>query len=249
LSRIAVFVGPSAHGLGDLLGSLDPRVTLLPPIARGELEQLDKEYATVLIVDGFFHARPAVGHKEILRSLASRRVFGCSSMGAIRAAEMAPFGMAGIGEIALAFRRDAEFRDDEVALIHLPCEPYTSLSEPLVNLRWALSAVVAADGCDPHAAAAVIDDLRALYYGYRTSETIDRIMIGHLGAAGARAVNESLCVGRLKSIDFLEALYNVTEDDKWRAHWSALKASSGWSLLPDEWIAKRSSCIAASVGR
>ena len=50
------------------------------------------------IVDGFFHQQPSVWHREILYALSQGvPVFGGASMGALRAAELADYGMTGVG--------------------------------------------------------------------------------------------------------------------------------------------------------
>ena len=56
------------------------------------------------IVDGYFEGVLSVWHKEILWAMAEGiHVFGSASMGALRAAELHPFGMHGTGRIFEAF--------------------------------------------------------------------------------------------------------------------------------------------------
>lgn len=71
------------------------------PISRGDLaKDIDSGYHVIGIVDGHFYDRPAVTPAEILDAIRfGVVVFGSSSMGALRAAELAPFGMKGIGRI------------------------------------------------------------------------------------------------------------------------------------------------------
>ena len=67
-------------------------------------------------------------------------MFGAASMGALRAAELAAFGMEGVGAIFEAFREGVLEDDDEVAVIHGPAEfGYPVLSEAMVNIRRTLS--------------------------------------------------------------------------------------------------------------
>ena len=97
------------------------------------------------VIDGYFDGQPAVLHKEILWALTRGiAVFGASSMGALRAAELHPFGMRGVGRIFEAYRDGELTDDDEVALIHGPPETgYVRLSEPMVNIRATLEKAVA----------------------------------------------------------------------------------------------------------
>jgi hypothetical protein len=98
------------------------------------------------IIDGFFERAPSVWHKEILWAMAHGvHVFGSASMGALRAAELAPFGMEGVGRIFEAYR-DGELQDDdEVAVAHGAAESgYAAASEAMVNIRATLVAARAA---------------------------------------------------------------------------------------------------------
>ena len=76
-----------------------------------------------MLIDGLFDASPAVRHKELLQLMARGvPVIGAASMGALRAAELAPFGMIGVGRIFTAYAAGALVGDDEVALLHGPEE-------------------------------------------------------------------------------------------------------------------------------
>jgi hypothetical protein len=89
------------------------------------------------IVDGYFERIPAVWHKEILWALSEGiHVFGAASMGALRAAELASFGMTGVGAIFEDFHSGALEDDDEVAVAHGDASSgYRATSEPMVNIR------------------------------------------------------------------------------------------------------------------
>ncbi len=108
------------------------------------------------VIDGYFDGQPAVLHKEILWAMTRGiAVFGASSMGALRAAELHSFGMRGVGRIFEAYRDGELTDDDEVALIHGPPETgYVRLSEPMVNIRATLKKAVAEKVIDKAAACA-----------------------------------------------------------------------------------------------
>lgn len=112
-----------------------------PPCGAGDLLRLDAGPGdTICLIDGWFDHRPAVRHKEILELL-SRGVdiFGASSMGALRAAEMRAFGMVGVGVVFRAYESGRLTGDDEVALAHGPAEwDWKPLSVPLVDVRATL---------------------------------------------------------------------------------------------------------------
>ena len=96
-------------------------------------------------MDGVFASSPATWHKEILLALEDGiTVYGASSMGALRAAELAPFGMVGVGQIYEAYQDGVYTDDDEVALLHGPARSdYRELSEAMVNIRATVAHAVA----------------------------------------------------------------------------------------------------------
>ncbi|MFE7117264.1 TfuA-like protein [Streptomyces sp. NPDC057654] len=125
--------------------SLLPGAVCHPPVRHGDLLQLAAGPGdTVVIIDGLWHQCAPVRHKEILVLLDSGvRVLGTASMGALRAAELAPYGMIGIGRIYEDFRTGALEADDEVAVLHTP--DGRALTEALVNLRTAIRRAAASD--------------------------------------------------------------------------------------------------------
>jgi hypothetical protein len=148
-----VFLGPTL-ALPDARAILD--AVYLPPARQGDVYRLVslRRPRIIALVDGYFNQVPAVWHKEILWALSTGvQVFGASSMGALRAAELAPFGMRGVGRIFEAYRdgvlapyqAEAFEDDDEVAVRHGPGElGYASLSEAMVNIRCTLAAAAVA---------------------------------------------------------------------------------------------------------
>ena len=140
---IYVFAGPSVPR--PVRERYAVRMTLLPPVAAGDLPRLRATAGdTVAIIDGYFQRRASVRHKEILDLLASGiPVHGAASMGALRAAELAPFGMTGHGRIFTDYHHGTITADDEVALVHgTEDEDYHLYTEALVNVRYALADAV-----------------------------------------------------------------------------------------------------------
>ena len=134
-----LFAGPSLPDAGRLTDAYG--IAVLPPVAAGDLLRLAPRPGDVVgIVDGYFHQTRAVRHKEILALIDSGvTVVGAASMGALRAAELDTYGMAGVGRVYDDYRRGRLTADDEVALLHGPAEEgYPAISEPLVNIRATL---------------------------------------------------------------------------------------------------------------
>jgi hypothetical protein len=131
--------------LGPTLAQDEARPELdaiyLPPVAQGDVYRAAKERPFAIgIIDGYFERLPSVWHKEILWALSQGiHVFGGSSMGALRAAELDRFGMRGIGEIYRAFAAGELEDDDEVAVTHGDVSTgYRATSEAMVNIRATL---------------------------------------------------------------------------------------------------------------
>lgn len=165
--KAVVFLGPSLP-LDDARALLD--ATFLPPVAEGDVYRAALSGPDAMgLIDGYFEVIPAVWHKEILFALSRGiHVFGASSMGALRAAELAPFGMEGVGGIFEAYRDGALEDDDEVAVLHGPAElGYPGLSEAMVNIRDTLSAARAAGKITPATADALVSLAKGLHYRER----------------------------------------------------------------------------------
>src|SRR5262245_18526898 len=115
--RLVVFVGPTLRRQEI---ATPGTFVVEPPVRQGALYRAALTQPDAIgIVDGYFAGVPAVWHKEILFALAEGiPVFGAASMVSLRAAELYPFGMVGIGEIFEAFRDGRLEDDDEVAVTH-----------------------------------------------------------------------------------------------------------------------------------
>ena len=165
---VVIFAGPSLPDL-DIA---QQRLTgdYRRPAAQGDILRAAKcRPSAIVLIDGYFERVPAVYHKEILWALGQGiPVFGAASIGALRAAELSPFGMTGIGEIYQAFVTGRLDGDDEVALVHAPGEAkYKMLSEPLVNIRWTLAAAVDDGIIDPTLHDRLIARASAMFYPER----------------------------------------------------------------------------------
>ncbi len=111
----------------------------LPPVKRGDIyDLLEKrdDVEIIGIIDGLFHQSPAVAHKEILEALKRGiTVVGGSSMGALRACELYPFGMIGVGKIFEDYKNGVIESDDDVA-VSLNPENYEQMSESWINMKY-----------------------------------------------------------------------------------------------------------------
>lgn len=167
-----IFAGPSIYGLN--LPSR-PGLLFLPPAKQGDIFRATLARPKAIgLIDGYFEAVPSVWHKEILWALSQGiMIFGASSMGALRAAELDVFGMVGIGRIYQWYRDGVLEDDDEVALIHGPADSgFLPLSEPMVDVRATCGAAAVAGIIAQRTAEAIIVAAKALYFRERSWNNI-----------------------------------------------------------------------------
>jgi hypothetical protein len=172
-----VFAGPSLYGhIHDGRIESAPSLICRGPARQGDIARAVEEGATAIgLIDGLFEQVAAPWHKEILLALSKGvAVYGAASMGALRAAECAVYGMIGVGEIYAGYASGELVDDDAVAQLHAPVElDYQPLTEALVNIEATLAASsgTGAIGTDEH------DELlhvaRRLHFKDRT---IDRVV-------------------------------------------------------------------------
>lgn len=166
---VVVFSGPTLAPAR--VAELLPGARCLGPARRGDvLRALSYGPKIICILDGVFGVALPVWHKEILWALNHGvRVLGAASMGALRAAELAPFGMVGIGEVFKAFEREELENDDEVTVVHAgPDREYRATSEALVDMRATLAAALHAQVVDAATYDRLIELARDLFYAERS---------------------------------------------------------------------------------
>ena len=135
--ELIAFLGPSRPAS---LARHPARWEFRGPARQGDLwRALERRPRAIALIDGVFESQPSVWHREITDALAEGvMVLGASSMGALRAAELWPLGMIGVGEIFRAYRDGQLVDDAEVALLHAAAEHgYRPVTAPLVNVRHA----------------------------------------------------------------------------------------------------------------
>ena len=115
----------------------DVEVIYKRPIKRGDLVHDMKENPDIIgIIDGVFHQNSAVGHREILDVMKRGvKVYGASSMGALRASELDSLGMEGIGYCYEQYASGRVTSDDDVAVM-LDSESLEPLSIPLISMNY-----------------------------------------------------------------------------------------------------------------
>ncbi len=179
LASTHVFSGPSLSHQAGL--EILPQATFHAPIRSGDIIQLlQKSVQTIVIIDGVFESTPSIWHKEILLALKHGiNVIGCSSMGALRAAELHDFGMQGHGEIFQLFASQTLQDDDELAVAHFDRDlSFQAYSDALINTRFTLQRAVREAVIDQQQALSLLNTQKQLFYWQRTLEnTLARCLL------------------------------------------------------------------------
>lgn len=169
MTKTIIFLGPTLAANEVSV----PGAEVRPPAAVGDILALalaKRPPARIALIDGYFERMAAVWHKEILLALERGIVvYGAASMGALRAAELARFGMIGVGAIYKAFARGELTRDDEVAVAHLPAtQGYRAISTALVDLRYGLELAARAHVITARTRSRLIELAATRFYRDRT---------------------------------------------------------------------------------
>jgi hypothetical protein len=205
-----IFLGPSLP-IAEARACLD--AIYLPPVKQGDVLSAITRYRpdVIGIIDGEFGQSLSVWHKEILFALEQGiTVYGASSMGALRAAEMDSFGMIGVGAIYRMFASGELTDDDEVALAYGRDERgYVNLSQPLVNMRATLADAQAAQVIDEALRARLVAIAKAMFFPARTYDGLNVAAAADGVAPDALARLRRFVAGNardLKRADALELL-------------------------------------------
>ncbi len=172
VASTVVFLGPTLP-IAAAREILDAHYA--PPARFGDIYRLmGTRVDTIVLIDGFFHGHAPVWPRELLCALENGiAVYGASSMGALRAAELHLYGMVGIGTIFQWYVTGEIDGDDEVALLHASAEhDYRALSEPLVNLRANLELAVRQGIVDQNQADSLVASLKVLPFHARNRNAL-----------------------------------------------------------------------------
>jgi TfuA protein len=185
MSRLksVVFLGPSlSHLEAETIFDADFR----PPAIFGDVKKASREgYQLIGVIDGEFYQSMAVAPKEILQAMRSGSVvYGAASIGAIRAVELARFGMIGVGHVYEAFRSGRLSSDDEVA-VTFNHESLAPASEALVNIRYGLALAQKNGILDKRARMQIVRSIKRSFFPERSWRLTYKITADMLGPESA----------------------------------------------------------------
>ena len=233
-----LFAGPS---FGESIKDVRQRnssIDVRPPAAWGDVTRAVNDGARRIgIVDGYFECKRAVWHKEILNALSRGvQVAGGSSIGALRAAECAAFGMVGIGKVYEMYVTGELVDDSDVALVHAPAEMhYRALSQPRVNVLLTFRRLVATGHINNRELVALELFARRTFYAELNTRTVINRVFRHdpqrAGRLTELAYKEYVDQKRLDAVDL--AGWLTTDSNSMSAFpklWSFNKTSQ-WDAL------------------
>lgn len=214
LRRTAVFAGPSLAGSSSFLEKLGTdRFTFFPPVQRGDIAKLSREYSEVVIADGFFQSVPAVGHVEIREALQWQKVFGCSSMGAIRAYEMRNMGVIGFGKVYQFFYQHEDFTDGELAQEIGPAPDYKALTEPLVHYRFCIQEILKRNLISANDATELMTELTSQFYGDLTIPFFLELLSKYTEKQIVNNIASNFSMYRIKNHDLFNLLQKLDRNE------------------------------------
>ena len=109
-----------------------------PPAKKGDFINLSllSEKREIVLIDGVFLQDYPPTPIEVFQVINNKnfKVYGASSIGALRAVELEKFGMKGIGKIFELFKKNIVNSDDEIAVTF--DSDYNLLSEAMIDIRY-----------------------------------------------------------------------------------------------------------------
>lgn len=197
--KVYVFAGPSLPPQVARAHWAEP--IYLPPVAQGDVYRVacHKPWA-IGIIDGLFERVPSVWHKEILWALSQGiHVYGSASMGALRSAELAPFGMVGVGDIFEDYASVAVEDDDEVVRSHRGAlKNFEPTGEAMVNIRRTLAKALDEQIVSSATAERLAQIGKEFFYRHRQyHKIVDQGLREDLSVAELRSFREWVAAGRV----------------------------------------------------
>ena len=185
-----------------------PNLTCKSAIRRGDIYGLEGEFTRIIIVDGVFGNTRSIWQREITYALSiGIEVYGTSSMGALRAAELSGYGMKGYGWVFNSLYQGLLEGDDEVALIYSKHRNGKIIHHTITfcNLYWNLLQLLSANIITLEAVNNILGATREIPFFNRTIEETNKILSSQLSESKSNDVMSRLnhIHYDIKTIDFL----------------------------------------------
>ena len=188
-----------------------PNLTCSSAIKRGDIYGLSEEFTRIIIVDGLFGNTRSVWQREITYALSiGIEVYGTSSMGALRAAELSGYGMKGYGWVFNCLCQGLLEGDDEVALIYSRHKEGRIIHHTITfcNLYWNLLELLSANIITLEEVRNILGAMREIPFFKRSIEETKKILSAQLSISASDELISRLkhIQYDIKAIDFLGLL-------------------------------------------
>jgi hypothetical protein len=187
-------------------------------VKRGDvLKDILSGIQVIGIVDGEFLQNHAVSPSEIIDALrCGLRVYGSSSMGALRAVELDKYGMIGYGRIYETIKKEPYFKDDHLGQIFFEGESM-DVSPSMMDVKMAILDLVDAGSLTPRHGKWFIDSYEELHFSERNFSMLKSKMSGPPSRPKIRAdvIDKIVAkISRTKKSDALGLLSKIKADLK-----------------------------------
>lgn len=187
-----------------------------PPAKKGDFINLSllSEKREIVLIDGVFLQDYPPTPIEVFQVINNKnfKVYGASSIGALRAVELEKFGMKGIGKIFELFKKNIVNSDDEIAVTF--DSDYNLLSEAMIDIRYNIFLGWRKGIIDKETKQIMIKLAKRIYFPFRTYENIIK-KSRHLFPSKEKYIsrfNEYIVVNKvsLKELDAIQALKYIS---------------------------------------
>jgi len=246
MEKTYIFAGPSMHGCKV---ALPQWMDVKGPCKQSDILRIcvEEDCERIVIADGLYKGIPAPWHKEILIAIERGiAVYGVSSLGALRAAEIESFGMKGYGRVYDYFRRD--LRDDsDVALLHSgKDQDWKPQTVAYVEIYFWLLDATHRGIITPKEHERLSMEIKQIYFEERTMRRVERCLRGTLSLERIEALRYMYISQKQK--DFEGLIQRLKEDGAKELTLRKKDWCLSWTPYIDRQVLK-DSCVAKSEAK
>ena len=145
-----------------------------PPAKKGDFINLSlmSDTRKIVLIDGVFlqdYPPTPIEVFQVIRK-SNFKVYGASSIGALRAVELEKFGMEGVGKIFELYKKEIINSDDEIAVTF--DSDYNLISEAMIDIRYNIFLAWKLQIIDKETKQIMIKLAKRIYFPYRSYDNI-----------------------------------------------------------------------------
>ncbi len=213
-----IFLGPSLE-INKAKKIID--ADFKPPAKKGDFINLSllRDKRDIVLIDGVFLQEYPPTPIEVFQVVNNKnfKVYGASSIGALRAVELEKFGMKGIGKIFELFKKNLINSDDEIAVTF--DSEYNLLSEAMIDIRYNIFLGWKKGIIDKETKDIMVKLAKRIYFPFRSYENIIRKSLQlypskekYISRFNDYIVDNKLSLKELDAIRTLEYISSITKN-------------------------------------